>query len=85
MTSLGFEQEIRTAQDHDDDVIVVRWSDTMNYSDDEFVEEYAFETATEVAVRMLDVGAGDEGCRKCAEQCVESLDFSLLASSTATT
>lgn len=38
--------------------------------------------ATEVAVRMLDVGIGDDGCRQCAEQCIESLDFSLLASST---
>jgi hypothetical protein len=35
-----------------------------------------------VAVGMLDVGSGDEGCRQCAEQCVDSLDFSLLASST---
>jgi hypothetical protein len=81
MTSLGFEQEVRPDVDHDDDVLVVRWVDTMRY-DDELTEELSFERATEVAVRMLDIGAGDEGCKQCADQCVQALDFSLLASST---
>jgi hypothetical protein len=81
MTSIGFEQEIRADEDHGDDVIVVRWIDTVSY-EEEFTSAFADERATEVAVRMLDVGTGDEGCRQCAEQCVESLDFSLLASST---
>jgi len=50
--------------------------------DTELAEDMSFERATEIAMTMLDVGAGDEGCKQCAEQCVESLDFSLLASST---
>ena len=82
MTSLGFEQEIRRDEDHGDDVLVVRWVDTMRYDDNEVAEEFSFERPTEIAVTMLDVGAGDEGCKQCAEQCVERLDFSLLASST---
>lgn len=81
MTSIGFEEEIRSDEDHGDDVLVVRWVDTVSYEDD-FTSDFADERATEVAVRMLDVGIGDEGCRKCAEQCVDNLDFSLLASST---
>lgn len=81
MTSLGFEQEIRPDADHGGDVLVVRWVDTMRY-DDGLTEELSLERATEIAVRMLDVGAGDEGCKRCAEQCLEALDFSLLVSST---
>ena len=81
MASIGFEQEIRPDEDHGDDVLVVRWIDTISYKDD-FTIDFAEERATEVAVRMLDVGSGDEGCRQCAEQCIDSLDFSLLASST---
>ena len=87
MTALGFEQEIGTAEDHDDDVIIVSWSDTVNYEDDTFVQDFAFEMATEVAVRMLDVAAGGPRCQEHAEQFVEHLarlDFSGLASSTAT-
>ena len=82
MTSLGFEQEIRRDEDHGDDVLVVRWVDTMRYDDNEVAEEFSFERPTAIAVTMLDVGASDEGCKQCAEQCVERLDFSLLASST---
>jgi len=53
----------------------------MTY-DDDFTNDFSHERAIEVAVRMLDVGSGDEGCRQCAENCVDELDFSLLASST---
>ena len=81
MASIGFEQEIRPDEDHGDDVLVVRWIDTVSYKDD-FTTDFADERATEVAVRMLDVGSGDERCRQCAEQCIDSLDFSLLATST---
>jgi hypothetical protein len=87
MTSLGFEQEIRTAEAHDDDVIIVTWSDMTNHEDD-FVQEFAFEMATEVAVRMLDVAAGGPRCHEHFQQYLErleQLDFSGLASSTATT
>lgn len=83
MTSLGFEQEVRPDEDHGDDVIVVRWIDTVSYGDD-LIADFAEERATDVAVRMLDVGSGDEGCRQCAENCIDSLDFSLLATSTST-
>ena len=82
LVSIGFEAELRVDEDHDDDVVVVGWNDMINYEDDEFTEDFAFERATEVAVRMLDVGAGDDRCRKCAELCVESLDFSLLSAVT---
>lgn len=81
MISIGFEEEVRQDAEHGDDVIVVRWVDTITYNDD-FTADFADVKATEVAVRMLDVGAGDEGCKECARQCVEDLDFSLLASST---
>jgi len=81
MTSLGFEEEIRSDDDHGDDVIVVRWIDTITY-DDVVISDFADDRATEVAVRMLDVGIGDDGCKECARQCIEDLDFSLLASST---
>lgn len=81
MASLGFEEEIRSDEDHLEDVVVVRWLDTMTY-DDDFTNDFSHERAIEVAVRMLDVGSGDEGCRQCAENCVDELDFSLLASST---
>lgn len=81
MASLGFEEEIRSDEDHLEDVVVVRWLDTMTY-DDDFTNAFSHERAIEVAVRMLDVGSGDEGCRQCAENCVDELDFSLLASST---
>ena len=79
MASLGFEQEIRPDQDHGDDVIVVRWADAIAYGDD-LTDEFSAVRATEVAVRMLDVGVGDDGCLECERQCVEKLDFSLLAS-----
>lgn len=62
-------------------MLVVRWVDTITYEDD-FTVDFADGRATEVTVRMLDVGIGDEGCQQCAEQCINSLDFSLLASST---
>jgi hypothetical protein len=79
MASLGFEHELRPDADHgNDDVLVVRWTDMIHY-DDDFVEDFSYERATEVAVAMLDVGSGDDGCQQCAEQCVESLDFSLLS------
>jgi hypothetical protein len=81
MASIGFEEEIRSDEEHGDDVLVVRWVDTITYEDD-FTVDFADGRATEVAVRMLDVGIGDEGCQQCAEQCINSLDFSLLASST---
>jgi len=54
----------------------------MTY-DDEFTEDFSHENATGVAVAMLDVGIGDDGCRQCRENCVDRLDFSLSASSTA--
>jgi len=84
MTSLGIEQEIRPDADHDgDDMVVVRWIDTLLHDDDdEVAQEFSFERSTEIAVKMLDVGIGDDGCRQCRENCVDSLDFSLLASST---
>lgn len=83
MSSLGIEQEVRVDEDHDgDDMIVVRWLDLMTY-DDEFTEDFSHENATGVAVAMFDVGTGDDGCRQCRENCVDRLDFSLLASSTA--
>ena len=82
MGSLGFDVEIRDDPDHGaDDVLVVRWVDTLVYRD-EFTADFADAKAIEVAVRMLDVGSGDEGCTQCAQNCVDSLDFSLLASST---
>lgn len=81
MTSLGFTEEIRTDEDHGDDVIVVRWIDAITYGDD-LTDEFSTERATEVAVRMLDVGVGDDGCLECERQCIEELDFSLLASAT---
>lgn len=82
MGSLGFDVEVRDDPDHGaDDVLVVRWVDTVAY-DDEFKVDFADARATEIAVRMLDVGSGDEGCSQCARNCVDSLDFSLLASST---
>jgi hypothetical protein len=65
------EQELRPDEDHGDDVLVIRWTDTVCYQDD-FTTGLADERATEVAVRMLDVGSGDQGCRQCAEQCVGS-------------
>lgn len=58
-----------------DDMLFVRWIDTMTYKDDS-TDEFSSERAMEVAVSMLIFGMGDEGCVKCAEQCVESLDFS---------
>jgi hypothetical protein len=82
MVSIGFEAELRPSDDHDDEVVVVTWSDMIHYSDDEFTEGFAFERSTEVAIRMLDVGAGDERCRTCAEQCLQKLDFSLLSTAT---
>lgn len=81
MASIGFEEEIRSDDDHGDDVIVVRWIDTITYNDD-FTANFADDRATEVAARMLEVGVGDDGCKECARQCIEDLDFSLLASST---
>jgi hypothetical protein len=81
MASIGFEEEIRSDEEHGDDVLVARWVDTITYEDD-FTNDFAYERATEVAVRMLDLGIGEDGCRQCAEQCIDSLDFSLLASST---
>jgi hypothetical protein len=81
MAALGFEQEIRPDEDHGDDVIVVRWVDAITH-DDEYTDEFSHERATEVAVRMLDVGVGDDGCMECEKQCIEELDFSLLASVT---
>lgn len=83
MTSLGLEVEIRDDPDHGDDVVVVWWEDSIAYYD-ESITEFADARATEVAVRMLDVGSGDEGCSQCARNCVDNLDFSLLASSTST-
>ena len=78
--SLGFEEEMREdEEEHGDDVVVVRWSDTIRH-DNEFTEEFSFERSTEVAVTMLDVGKGDEGCADCARNCVEDLDFSGLSS-----
>jgi len=81
MTSIGFEGEVKPDNDHGDDMLFVRWIDTMAYKD-KFTDEFSDDRAMEVAVRMLLVGMGDEGCKQCAEQCVESLDFSLLASPT---
>lgn len=81
MSSLGFEHETRADEEHGDDMLKVRWIDTVSYEDD-FTAELADARATEVAVRMLGVGSGDQGCRKCAEQCVEELDFSFLSSAT---
>jgi TIR domain len=81
MTSIGFEGEVAPDDDHRDDMLFVRWIDTMNYKD-EFTNEFSHEKAIEVAVQMLLVGMGDEGCKQCADQCVEDLDFSLLASPT---
>ena len=78
--SLGFEEEIREdKEEHGDDVIVLRWSDTIRH-DDKLTQEYAFEWSTEVAVTMLDVGKGDEGCAHCAQNCVDDLDFGGLSS-----
>ncbi|MGA9309109.1 MAG: hypothetical protein WBV74_01915 [Pseudonocardiaceae bacterium] len=63
MSSLGIEQQVRVDKDHDgDDMIVVRWLDLMTY-DDEFTEDFSHENATGVAVAMLDVCTGDDGCR----------------------
>ncbi len=81
MASIGFEEEIRSDEEHGDDVLVVRWVDLIAYEDD-FTIDFADEKATEVAVQMLDVGIGDERCQPCTEQCIDNLDFSLLASST---
>jgi hypothetical protein len=81
MSSLGFDSEVRDDPEHGDDVIVVRWVDTVAYND-EFKADFSDSRATEVAVRMLDVGSGDDGCSQCARNCIDSLDFSLLASST---
>jgi hypothetical protein len=82
MAALGFDHEVKTDPHHGgEDVLIVRWSDMLRH-DTELAEDMSFERATEIAMTMLDVGAGDEGCKQCAEQCVESLDFSLLASST---
>ena len=81
MTSIGFEGEVAPDDDHGDDMLFVRWVDTMTYKD-EFTDEFSHDKAIEVAVQMLLVGMGDEGCKKCADQCVEDLDFSLLASPT---
>lgn len=81
MASIGFGEELRPDEEHGDDVVVVRWADTITY-DDEFVADFSDERATEVAVRMLEVGVGDDGCRECTRQCIEDLDFSLLATAT---
>jgi hypothetical protein len=81
MTSLGFEGEAKPDDDHADEMLFVRWIDTMNYKD-EFINEFSDDRATEVASSMVIIGMGDEGCKQCADQCVESLDFSLLASPT---
>ena len=81
MTSIGFERKVEPDDDHGDDMLFVRWVDTMTYKD-EFTEELSNDRAMEVAVCMMLVGMGDEGCKQCADQCVESLDFSLLASPT---
>ena len=82
MRSLGFDEEFREdSEEHGDDVIVLRWRDSFVY-DDEFSEGFSIDRATEVAVSMLDVGRGDEGCLECARNSVEHLDFSLLSSVT---
>jgi len=81
LVSIGFDATVRVDADHEDDVVVVSWSDMLVHEEG-LMEDFAFERSTEVAVRMLDVGAGDDGCRKCAEQCVENLDFSLLSTTT---
>lgn len=82
MASLGFDYEVRTVADHEDDVLVVRWTDMRAYDEGSLVENFSFERATEVAVVMLDVGLGDDGCMQCADNCIESLDFSLLSTAT---
>ena len=82
MTSIGFEAEVQRDDDHGDDMLFVRLIDTMTYKD-EFIDEFSADRAMDVAVQMMLVGMGDEGCKQCADQCVESLDFSLLASPTA--
>jgi hypothetical protein len=82
MSSIGFEAEVQRDEDHGDDMLFVRLIDTMTYRD-EFIDEFSLDRAMEVAVQMMLVGMGDEGCKQCADQCVESLDFSLLASPTA--
>lgn len=79
MSSIGFEIEIRHDEDHEDDMLFVRFTDTMTYRD-QFTDEFSLDRAMDVAVQMILVGMGDEGCKQCADQCVESLDFSLLAS-----
>ena len=81
MTSIGFEGEVRPDNSHADEMLFVHWIDTMNYKD-EFTNDFSDDRAIEVAVRMLVVGMGDDGCKQCADQCIESLDFSLLASPT---
>ena len=59
MTSLGFEGEIEPDEDHGDDMLFVRWMDTMSYKDD-FTNDFSCERALGVAVQMLIVGMGDE-------------------------
>ena len=79
MTSIGFEAEIKPEVDHGDDMLFIRLIDTMTYRD-ECINEFSAERAMDVAVQMMFVRMGNDGCKQCADQCVESLDFSLLAS-----
>ena len=43
MTSIGFEGEVKSDDDHGDDMLFVRWIDTMTYRDD-FTDEFSYES-----------------------------------------
>ncbi len=55
MASVGIEAELRVDNDHEDDVVVVSWTNMLVHEEG-FMEDFSFERLTDVAVRMLDVG-----------------------------
>jgi hypothetical protein len=54
MTAIGFEEEVKPDDDYGDDMLFVRWIDTMTYKD-EFTGEFSDDSATETAV-YADIG-----------------------------
>ncbi|MFF3951542.1 toll/interleukin-1 receptor domain-containing protein [Streptomyces sp. NPDC001902] len=79
LASLGFEIETRNGEDHEFELVVaLNWEDrSMDSQDDPYADKYS----TLVADKILDVGVGHR-CHTCSRNCIESLDFSNLSSTT---
>jgi TIR domain len=76
ISSLGFEHEVRFDDEHDE-TLVVQWHDFTVYE-----EALLDEATTLLATKMLNIVPSNH-CAKCAEQELEKLDFSALATRTA--